>query len=102
MSGMDLGLPGSFSVTTILLGMAVCFATGMLGGLSGFGTGMLVTLFITPVIGAEALIPAISVLMLINNGSRAWFFRSAMDVRLILKVAGASMMPGAVWRELNG
>ncbi len=91
MSGMDLGLLGSFSVTTIVLGMAVCFAAGMLGGLSGFGTGMLVTLFITPIVGAKALIPVISVLMLINNGSRAWFFRSAMDVRLILKVAGAAV-----------
>lgn len=91
MSTMDLGLLGSFSVTTIVLGMAVCFAAGMLGGLSGFGTGMLVTLFITPIIGAKALIPVISVLMLINNGSRAWFFRSAMDIRLIAKVAGAAV-----------
>lgn len=91
MSGLGFGLIDTFGLAMVALGMAVCFAAGILGGLGGFGTGLLVTLFITPIVGPKALIPVISVLMLINNSSRVWFFRGAMDARLILRVAGAAV-----------
>lgn len=80
-------LIGSLGLGTAILGMVVCFVAGLLGGLSGYGAGLLVTLFITPIVGAKALVPVISVLMLINNASRVWFYREAMDGRLVLKLS---------------
>jgi uncharacterized membrane protein YfcA len=80
-------LIGGLGWPTVLLGMVVCFVAGLLGGLSGYGAGLLVTLFITPIVGATALVPVISVLMLINNGSRLWFYREAVDLKLVLRLS---------------
>ena len=52
--------------------------------MSGFGSGMLITLFIVPVIGPKAVVPVMSVLMLINNGSRVWFYRHAINYKKIV------------------
>jgi uncharacterized membrane protein YfcA len=80
-------LAGDVSLLVVLAGMVVCFAAGVLGGLSGYGAGMLVTVFIAPIVGPKALVPMISVLMLINNGSRVWFYRHALDLRTVVRVS---------------
>lgn len=80
-------LSGDVTPLILLAGMAVCFAAGVMGGLSGYGAGMLVTVFIAPIVGPKALVPMISVLMLINNGSRVWFYRHALDMRTVLRVS---------------
>jgi uncharacterized membrane protein YfcA len=90
MTEADL-LSGSFGPMMILAGMTVCFFAGMLGGLSGYGAGILVTLFIAPIVGPKALIPMMSVLMLINNGSRVWFYRQHMDRGTILRVSAIAI-----------
>jgi uncharacterized membrane protein YfcA len=48
-------------------------------------------MFIAPIIGPQALIPVISVLMLINNGSRVWFYRQAMDLRTVAKIVAVAL-----------
>lgn len=78
---------GPLDAATVLAVLAVCFAGGALGGLSGYGTGLLVTLFITPLLGPKALIPVISVMMLINNASRVWFYRAGLRPGLVLRVS---------------
>jgi hypothetical protein len=80
-------LSGAISPGIALAGMAVCFVAGVLGGLSGYGAGLLVTLFIAPIVGPKALIPMISVLMLINNGSRVWFYRHALDMKTVIRIS---------------
>ena len=89
-SEVDL-LAGNLSPAVALAAMVVCFLAGMLGGLSGYGAGLLVTMFIAPIIGPQALIPVISVLMLINNGSRVWFYRQAMDLRTVAKIVAVAL-----------
>jgi uncharacterized protein len=84
-------LAGSISPAVALAGMAVCFFAGVLGGLSGYGAGLLVTLFIAPIVGPKALIPMISVLMLINNGSRVWFYRHALDMRTVIRISAVAL-----------
>lgn len=69
----------NFDLLTLLAGALVCFLAGVVGGLSGFGTGILVALFIAPLVGPKALIPLMAVVMLINNASRVWFFRRGLD-----------------------
>lgn len=89
-SEVDL-LAGNLSPALALAAMVVCFLAGMLGGLSGYGAGLLVTMFIAPIIGPQALIPVVSVLMLINNGSRVWFYRHAMDLRTVAKIVAVAL-----------
>lgn len=80
----------------MLVVVAVCVLASALAGMSGFGAGLIITLFITPVIGAKAVIPVMSVLMAINNASRVWFFRTALDMRRIVLVAGAAVPASAL------
>lgn len=84
-------LSGGISWNLALAGLAVCFVAGVLGGLSGYGAGLLVTIFITPIVGPKALIPMISVLMLVNNTSRVWFYRHALDLRRALQIAAVAI-----------
>ena len=87
-------------LATAMAGMAVCFFAGILGGMSGYGAGLLVTLFIAPIIGPKALMPVISVLMLINNASRVWFYRHEVDRRTVMRVAGAAIPMAWIGAEL--
>ncbi len=91
---------------TIAAGVVVCFFAAMLGGVAGMGAGMIVTLFITPIIGAKAVVPVISVLMLINNASRVWFYRDALEPSRIALIAGVavpfSALGALVYVRLDG
>jgi hypothetical protein len=60
-------------ITILLSGIAVCFLAGVLGGLSGAGTGLVIAGFLVPIVGAKAVMPALAIIMLINNGSRIFF-----------------------------
>lgn len=81
-------------LATALLAAGVCFVAALLGAFSGFGSGLIITLFITPVIGPKAVIPVISVMMLINNATRVWFFRDHLEAARILPIA-ATAVPAA-------
>lgn len=93
-------LAGQISPAIAIVGMAVCFAAGVLGGLSGYGAGLLVTLFIAPIVGPKALIPMMSVLMLVNNGSRVWFYRQALDLPTVAKISAVAMPMSWLGAEL--
>lgn len=97
---MEPGLLASLDGTTLVAGAVVCFLAAALGGMSGMGSGMIVTLFITPIIGPKAVIPVISVLMLINNGSRVWFYRDALVPERILLIAGIAVPMSYLGAEL--
>jgi uncharacterized membrane protein YfcA len=88
---VEAGLLAGLDPLVIAAGAAVCFAAAALGGMSGMGSGMIVTLFITPIIGPKAVIPVISVLMLINNASRVWFYRDALVPSRVLLIAGVAV-----------
>lgn len=80
----------------LLAGMVVCFLAAALGGMSGFGSGLIIALFITPIIGPKAVLPVISVLMMITNASRVWFLRSALDMRRIVMIAVVAVPAAAL------
>ncbi|MGH1478739.1 MAG: sulfite exporter TauE/SafE family protein [Geminicoccales bacterium] len=82
--------------STMALGVLVCFVAAVLGSVSGMGAGMIVTLFITPIIGAKAVIPVISVLMLINNASRVWFYRDGLKLERVGLIAGVAVPMSAL------
>lgn len=53
---------------------SVALAASTLGGLSGFGTGLILPVFLTPVVGVANVIPVMAVAMILNNGSRVVVF----------------------------
>ena len=68
--------------SVLVLGAGVCFIGGLLGGLSGAGTGLIVAAFLTPIVGAKAVMPALAIIMLINNGSRVFYYRQSVDLKI--------------------
>jgi uncharacterized membrane protein YfcA len=79
--------------SVLVLGAGVCFVGGLLGGLSGAGTGLIVAAFLTPIVGAKAVMPALAIIMLINNGSRVFYYRQSVDLKIsVIMIALA--LPG--------
>jgi uncharacterized membrane protein YfcA len=91
--------------STLFFGALVCFFAGVVGGLSGFGTGILVAIFITPMVGPKVLIPLMAVVMIVNNSSRVWFFRRGLNLKIASTVL-LTAIPGAyvgvkIYEHLN-
>ena len=79
--------------SVLVLGAGGCFIGGLLGGLSGAGTGLIVAAFLTPIVGAKAVMPALAIIMLINNGSRVFYYRQSVDLKIsVIMIALA--LPG--------
>ena len=58
----------------LALACAVALAASTLGGLSGFGTGLVLPVFLVPLVGVVNVVPVMAVAMLMNNGSRVLAF----------------------------
>ncbi len=58
----------------VVLACLVALGVSVLAGLSGFGTGLVLPLFLVPVVGVANVIPVMAVAMLFNNGSRVVAF----------------------------
>lgn len=82
-------LPGAFGATTawqLALIAAVAFAGGLLGGVSAFGTGLLITPFVVPILGVKAVVPVMAVAMVLGNLARAWANWREIDVGLCVRI----------------
>lgn len=57
---------------------AVAFVAATVSGMSGVGGGLLVAIFVTPIVGVKAIVPTIGVAMLIAHIARVWVYRHAI------------------------
>jgi len=73
----------------------VAFLGAVLGGVSGFGAGLIVTPFLLPVVGVKAVVPVMSIAMMFGNLSRLWVYRSRVDRGVVLRILGPAM-PGVI------
>lgn len=74
-----------------------------IGGLAGYGTGLLMPLVLVPVIGAEAIVPVISLSAIITNLTRVLVFRESVDIgkaALITSFALPTTLLGAYFYTL--
>jgi uncharacterized membrane protein YfcA len=71
----------ALTLAQILLVAGTAFVASIIGGMAGYGTGLLLPLALVPIIGAEATVPAIAVTALFTNASRAVAQRHAIDWR---------------------
>jgi uncharacterized membrane protein YfcA len=65
--------PTLAAVALLALGAAV------VGGMGGFGTGVILTAALAPLIGVKALVPVLAVAGVIINAGRFWFYRASLD-----------------------
>lgn len=72
---------------------AVAFAASLLGGVAGYGTGLLLPPILVPLIGAEAVVPVISVASLMTNASRLLAFRHHLDAPKAALIACCAFPP---------
>lgn len=70
-------------------GLAVLAA--VVSGMSGFGTGVILTAALVPLIGIKAVIPVMAVAGVVINAGRFWFYRSHVDRRTLLLVLATSL-----------
>ncbi len=81
----------------LLIG-AVAFAASILGGLAGYGTGLVLPIFLAPAVGVANVVPVMAVAMILNNGSRvAAFWRDIQwpHVRRVLAFGLPACVAGA-------
>ena len=70
---------------------ALGIIAAVVGGMGGFGTGIILTAALVPVIGVKALVPVLAVAGIIINGGRFWFYRASLDRRALGIVLSASL-----------
>ncbi len=95
----------SLAFADLILIAAVAFGAQVLGGVAGYGTGLIMPLILVPLIGAEAVVPVIAMASLITNPTRLITFWQYLDRRkaVILSVVGIpTVMLGAFGFSLLG
>ena len=76
---------------TLALVAAVGLLAAVVGGVGGFGTGIILTAALTPLIGIKQVIPVLAVAGVIINAGRFWFYRASLDRRTLGLVLAASL-----------
>ena len=71
---------------------ALGVGAAVVGGIGGFGTGVILTAALAPLIGFKAVVPVLAVAGGIINAGRFWFYRQHFD-RRTLGIALASALP---------
>jgi uncharacterized membrane protein YfcA len=77
-----------------LVGVAAMFAS-VIGGVAGYGVGLLLPLVLVPIIGPEPVVPVMAFASLFVNASRVAAFRAAIEWRRTLIVL-ATAVPACV------
>jgi uncharacterized protein len=57
----------------------VAMVAAVVGGMGGFGTGVILTAALAPLIGFKALVPVLAVAGVIINAGRFWFYRASLE-----------------------
>ena len=73
----------------LIAGMAL--VASFVGGVAGYGTGALMPLVLVPIVGAEPVVPILSLSALLTNSSRATAFWGFVDGRRALMVLIAAV-----------
>ena len=80
----------------------------VIGGIAGYGTGLLLPLILVPLVGAEPVVPIMAIAAFLINASRVTAFRAAIDWRrtmLVLATAVPACVLGAwfyTWLSATG
>jgi uncharacterized membrane protein YfcA len=77
-------------VTMVWVGI-VAFVAAVIGGLGGFGTGVILTAVLIPIVGVKAVLPVLTVAGVLINAGRMTAYRESIDWRLCRTILVTSM-----------
>lgn len=75
----------------LMLVAAVAFASAIVGGMGGFGTGIILTATLTPILGIKAVVPLLALAGIIINAGRFWFYRRDVDIGAVKRMLPAAL-----------
>ena len=81
-----------FPPATLALIAFATFASAIIGGMGGFGTGIMLTAVLTPILGIKAVVPILGVAGLVINAGRFWFYRHDFDRRVVTRVLPPALL----------
>jgi uncharacterized membrane protein YfcA len=89
----------NISLPQLALIAAMSLVASVVGGVAGYGTGALLPLVLVPIIGAEPVVPILSLSALLTNTSRSAAFRHFVDRRraLIVLIAAVPTCALGAW-----
>ena len=87
---MSFGFDG-LSVAQLAVIAATALITSFIGGVAGYGTGALMPLVLVPIVGAEPVVPIISISALFTNTGRVAAFRHLVNRRAALVVLASAL-----------
>ncbi|HEY5896865.1 MAG TPA: TSUP family transporter [Burkholderiales bacterium] len=70
---------------------AVAIVAAIVGGMGGFGTGIILTAALAPLIGVKNVIPVMTVASAIINLGRFWFYRASLDRKTLALVVACAL-----------
>src|SRR5689334_21066507 len=80
------------SPQALILIAVTTFGAAVIGGMGGFGTGIMLTAVLTPILGIKAVVPILAVAGVIINAGRFWFYRHDFDRRVVKIVLPAALV----------
>jgi uncharacterized membrane protein YfcA len=94
------------SLVQLALVAGAAVFTAVVGGVAGYGTGLLMPLVLVPIVGAEPVVPIMGIAALVINAGRVAAFRHAIDWRrtaIVLVAALPATLAGAwFYTQLSG
>jgi uncharacterized membrane protein YfcA len=90
--------PLSIALIDLVTVALVAFGAQVLGGVAGYGTGLIMPLILVPLIGADSVVPVIALASIITNPTRLITFWSDLDRRkavIVALAAAPTVMIGA-------
>lgn len=84
---------------SIALVLVAAVGAAVVGAIGGFGTGIVLTALLTPLIGFKAVVPVMAVAGILINAGRYWFYRGSAELDVCWRVLVASVpaMVLGVW-----
>lgn len=71
--------------------LLAAFASAIVGGVGGFGTGVILTAVLAPIIGIKAVVPVLSLAGVLINAGRFWFYRRSLQWPVARRVLAAAL-----------
>ena len=89
------GIFAHLSLLQLALVAGAALFASVVGGVAGYGTGLLLPLVLVPILGPEPVVPVMAIAALLINASRVAAFRAAIEWRRALVVL-ATALPACV------
>jgi len=77
--------------TTLAAVALLAAAAAVIGGIGGFGTGIILTAALVPLIGPKATVPVLAVAGILINAGRFWFYRKSVNLRAVAFVCAGAL-----------